>query len=89
MPIDTKPKPFEAKVDRETLKVLMDNIHNLYHPLGWIKHPYFQPRMFATSDGMKTEAHPGQEEANKRFCEALLLLLDKHGKLKKPKVAAK
>lgn len=69
-------QPFSAKIeDKETLQLLLDNIHNLEHPLGWIKHPYFDDR-FSTN-------RAGVLEIKKRFCEAVVLLLEKNDKLKK------
>lgn len=68
--------PFSVKIDdRETFQILVDNIANLEHPLGWIKHPYFEERFAANPDGVR--------ELKKRFCEAIVLLLEKHDKLKK------
>lgn len=60
--------------DRATLDLLMDNISNLEHPLGWIKHPYFQDRFAGNPEGVR--------EIKKRFCEALVILLEKHDRLK-------
>lgn len=70
-------QPFSAPVkDAATVKLLVDNIHNLEHPLGWIKHPYFQERFSGNPDGVR--------EVKKRFCEAIVLLLEKNDKLKTP-----
>lgn len=70
-------QPFSAPVkDAATVKLLVDNIHNLEHPLGWIKHPYFQERFSGNPGGVR--------EVKKRFCEAIVLLLEKHDKLKTP-----
>ncbi|WP_136244777.1 hypothetical protein [Mycobacterium intracellulare] len=70
-------QPTLAKTDHpDVVKLLTDNIHNLEHPLGWIKHPYFQEQFTANQDGVR--------EIKKRFCEALVLLLEKHDKLKPP-----
>lgn len=69
-------QPFGAQIeDKETLKLLMDNIDNLEHPRGWIKHPYFQERFAGNPDGVR--------ETKRVFCEALVLLLEKNDKLKK------
>jgi hypothetical protein len=69
-------QPFAVKIDdKETLQLLYDNLHNLEHPAGWIKHPYFDERFAANPDGVR--------EVKKRFCEALVLLLEKHDRLKK------
>lgn len=68
-------QPTLAKTDHpDVVKLLTDNIHNLEHPLGWIKHPYFQERFAANQDGVR--------EIKKRFCEALVLLLEKNDKLR-------
>lgn len=61
--------------DQETLKLLVDNIHCLEHPAGWIKHPYFQERFAGNAEGVR--------EVKKRFCEAIILLLEKNDRLKK------
>jgi hypothetical protein len=61
--------------DKEALKLLLDNIENLYHPRGWIKHPYFQERFSGNPDGVR--------EVKRLFCEAIVMLLEKNDKLKK------
>lgn len=74
-------QPFATKVDNpDVVKLLTDNIHHLEHPLGWIKHPYLQERFSGNPAGV--------HEVKKRFCEAVVLLLEKNGKLA-PKKAAK
>ncbi|MEZ0366795.1 hypothetical protein ACAG26_24280 [Mycobacterium sp. pUA109] len=71
-------KPFALINDRETLKLLVDNIHNLEYPLvgttQWIKLPYFQDRLSGNAAGVN--------EVKRRFCEAIVLLLEKNGRLK-------
>lgn len=70
--------PFTAAAkidDKETLKLLVDHIANLEHPLGWIKHPYFEERFSGNPEGVR--------ELKTRFCEAIILLLEKNDKLKK------
>lgn len=72
----TAAQPFGAQVDdKETLQLLVDHIDNLEHPLGWIKHPYFQERFADNPTGVR--------ELKTRFCEAIMLLLEKNDKLKK------
>jgi hypothetical protein len=73
-------KPWAKVQDQETLKLLMDNIHNLEYPLPghgtqWLKIPYFQERLSGNPDGVR--------EIKKRFCEAIVLLLEKNDRLKK------
>jgi hypothetical protein len=71
-----------AKIhDQATLKLLIDNIANLEHPLGWIKHPYFQERFTGNADGVR--------EMKKRYCEAIVLLLEKHDRLRSGKTTRK
>lgn len=72
-------KPWAKVLDQETVKLLMDNIHNLEYPLPrggtfWLKLPYFQERLSGNPDGTR--------EVKKRFCEAIVLLLEKNGRLK-------
>ena len=69
-------QPFTVNVgDKEALKLLVDNIHNLKHPGGWIKHPYFDARFSGNPEGVN--------ELKKRFCEAIVLLLEENGHLKR------
>lgn len=71
----TASRQFGAKVDHpDVVTLLVDNVANLLHPLGWIKHPYFQERFSGNPQGVR--------EVTKRFCEAVVLLLEKHGKLR-------
>lgn len=67
--------------DKETLQLLIDNIHNLEHPAGWIKHPYFDERFSANRAGVR--------EVKRLFCEAVVLLLEKNERLKKPRAPRK
>jgi hypothetical protein len=72
----TTPQPFGAKIrDKETLQLLIDHIANLEHPAGWIKHPYFQDRFTGGGDAVR--------EVKRRYCEAIVLLLEKNDRLKK------
>ena len=72
-------KPWAKVQDQETLKLLMDNVHNLeYHLAGgsqWLKLPYFQERLSGNPEGVK--------EIKRRFCEAIVMLLEKNDRLKK------
>jgi hypothetical protein len=57
----------------------MDHIHNLEYPLPnrgtqWLKLPYFQEQLSGNREGVL--------EVKKRFCEAIVLLLEKNGRLK-------
>jgi hypothetical protein len=73
-----KKKPYGKVSDPETLKLLMDNIHNLEYRLAgssqWLKLPYFQEQLSGNRDGVL--------EVKRRFCEAIVQLLEKHGRLK-------
>ena len=72
----TAAQPFSVKVeDEETLNLLIDNIANLSHPMGWIKHPYFDERFSDNPDGVR--------QLKRRFCESIVLLLESNDKLKK------
>lgn len=73
MPISAQ--PYKSTADPESVNLLLDNIHNLEHPLGWIKHPYFQEQFSGNPEGVR--------EIKKRFCEAVVLLLEKNDKIKK------
>jgi len=69
-------QPFSVNIDdEETVALLMEHIDNLRHPMGWIKHPYFQERFSDNPTGVR--------ELKKRFCEAIVLLLEQNDKLKK------
>ena len=54
---------------KPALQLLMDNVHQLRHPSGVIKHPYFQTQ-FAAPDSVQ-----GIREMQQKFAEAILLLL--------------
>lgn len=73
------PKPYGKVADQDTLKLLMDNIHNLEYRLAgssqWLKLPYFQERLSGNPDGVR--------EIKRRFCEAIVQLLENNDKLKK------
>jgi hypothetical protein len=73
-----KKKPFGKVKDQETLKLLMDNIHNLEYKLAgssqWLKLPYFQERLSGNPSGVL--------EIKRRFCEAIVQLLEAHDRLK-------
>jgi hypothetical protein len=75
-----QPKPFAKVSNQAALKVLIDHVHNLEYPLPggtqWIKNPYFQERFAANQEGVR--------EVKRRFCEAIVLLFEKHDLLKKP-----
>lgn len=62
--------------DPAILKLLTDNIANLKHPRGWIKHPYFQEQFSGNPEGIR--------ELKTMFCEAIYDLLAENDKLKKP-----
>jgi hypothetical protein len=73
-------KPWAKVEDQETVQLLMDHIHNLEYPLPghgtqWLKLPYFQERLSGNVEGVR--------EVKKRFCEAIVLLLEKNDRLKK------
>lgn len=62
--------------DKEALELLVNNIGALPHPHGTINHPYFNSRIAGPNRG--------QVDAMKRkFCEAIVLLLESGGHLKK------
>lgn len=71
-------KPYASVKDQETLKLLIDNIHALEYPIlggtQWLRLPYFQER-FAGNP-------PGVQEVKRRFCEAIVLLLERNDRLK-------
>jgi hypothetical protein len=73
-------QPVAQIEDRETLQLLIDNIHNLEHPAGWIKHPYFDERFAQNREGVR--------QVKRIFCEAVVLLLEKHERLKAAPPAA-
>jgi hypothetical protein len=50
------------------VRLLEDNIHNLEHPDGWIKHPYFNQRLTGHSTAINAMKH--------KFCEAIIMLLE-------------
>lgn len=54
----------------DALKLLIDNIGNLEHPHGWIKHPYFDERFAQNPEGVR--------DLKRKFCEAIVLLLEKN-----------
>lgn len=64
--------------DTETLQLLVDNIACLPYPVAgremWIKHPYFNP--------MVARDRKNVVELKQRFCEAIVMLLEKHDRLK-------
>ena len=70
-----QPQPLVSIGDKQTLKLLMDNISNLKHPQGWIKHPYFDERFSGNPDGVR--------QIKRMFCEAVVMLLEENDKLKK------
>jgi hypothetical protein len=78
MTAQPKKKPYGKVTDQETLQLLMDNIHNLeYHLAGssqWLKLPYFQTQLSGNREGVN--------EVKRRFCEAIVQLLEKHDRLK-------
>jgi hypothetical protein len=78
MPAQPKKKPFAHVDDQETLKLLMDNIHNLEYRLPggsqWLKLPYFQEQLSGNREGVL--------EIKRRFCEAIVQLLEKNDRLK-------
>jgi hypothetical protein len=67
-------QPVAQIEDRETLQLLIEHIANLEHPAGWIKHPYFDERFAQNRAGVR--------EVKRIFCEAVVLLLEKHDRLK-------
>lgn len=73
-----KEKPFGKVTDQQTLKLLMDNIHNLEYRMAgssqWLKLPYFQEQLSGNRAGVR--------EVKRRFCEAIVQLLEKNGRLK-------
>jgi hypothetical protein len=73
-----KKKPFAKIDDQETLQLLMDNIHCLEYRLAggsqWLKLPYFQEQLSGNREGVR--------EIKRRFCEAIVQLLEKNGRLK-------
>jgi hypothetical protein len=73
-----KEKPFGKVTDQDTLKLLMDNIHNLEYRMPgssqWLKLPYFQEQLSGNRDGVR--------EVKRRFCEAIVQLLEANGRLK-------
>ena len=52
-------------VSKPALDLLVDNIANLKHPFGTIKHPYFDDRFAADKEGVR--------DLRQKFCEAILL----------------
>jgi hypothetical protein len=76
-------KPWLKVHDQETLQLLMDHIHNLEYPLPqgtqWLKLPYFQERLSGNPAGVL--------EVKKRFCEAIVLLLERNDRLKKKRAS--
>jgi len=62
--------------DTETLRILTDNISALPHPNGIIRHPYFDTRF--------TSNRKAVQDMTRIFCEAIVLLLEKHDRLRKP-----
>lgn len=73
-----QPKPFATINDQETLQLLTDNIANLEYRMPGssmiLKHPYFQEQLSGNREGVK--------EIKRRFCEAIVQLLEKHDRLK-------
>ncbi|TDH48504.1 hypothetical protein E2F47_23600 [Mycobacterium eburneum] len=65
-----QPKPVTIR-SKAALELLVDNIANLEHPHGWIKHPYFDERFAQNPAGVR--------ELKRKFCEAVILLLEKNG----------
>jgi hypothetical protein len=78
MAAQPKKKPFAHINDQDTLKLLMDNIHCLEYRLPggsqWLKLPYFQAQLSGNRDGVN--------EVKRRFCEAIVQLLEKNDRLK-------
>lgn len=76
--MSTAKKPYGKVSDQETLTLLMDNIHNLEYRLAgssqWLKLPYFQEQLSGNREGVR--------EIKRRFCEAIVQLLEKNGRLK-------
>ena len=70
-----QPQPLVSVEDKQTLQLLMDNISNLKHPNGWIKHPYFDERLAGNPDGVR--------QIKRMFCEAVVMLLEENDRLKK------
>lgn len=62
--------------NRAALNTLMGNIHSLRHPDGMIKHPYFDERFSSNSAGVR--------EMKRKFCEAVILLLEENGHVVDP-----
>src|SRR5271168_368736 len=58
---------------QKTLKLLLDNVDLLVHPLGPIPHPYFNDPLRSGGEG--------RSEIRKLYCEALVLLLEKNDRL--------
>ena len=77
-----QPKPWAQVEDTELLQLLIDNIHCLEYPLpgrgtGYLKLQYFDERFAPNQDAVR--------ETKRRFCEALTLFMQKHGRAKTKK----
>lgn len=75
-----QPKPWARVEDQDTLKLLIDNIHCLEYPLtghgtSYLKIPYFDEKYVPNPEAVR--------ETKRRFCEALVLLLERNDRLKK------
>lgn len=73
-------KPWAKIEDQITLQLLIDNIHCLEYPLPnmgtqYIKLPYFDERFAPNQQAV--------QETKRRFCEALVLLLEDNDRLRK------
>ena len=61
--------------NKEALQLLIENIANLPHPDGMIKHPYFDEMFAANKQGVR--------DLKRKFCEAIMLVLEEPFDIKK------